>query len=63
VFVADTHNNRIQVFDGNGTFLDGWNTTVMGQGRFDQPFGIAVDSQGNVFVSNEGFRIEKFVCP
>jgi RHS repeat-associated protein len=61
VYVADTANNRIRRIAGDGTV-----TTLAGDGtpglqngagnqaRFNAPQGIAVDSQGNVYVADTG---------
>lgn len=45
VYVADTGNNRIEKFDGNGNFILQW--TVMA------PQGIAASAGGNIFVVHE----------
>src|SRR5207249_11091163 len=46
VYVADTHNNRIQKFDANGTFLTSWG------GQFAFPSGVATDGSGNVYATD-----------
>ena len=61
VYVADTYNSRIQVFDSNGTFLRSWGQKGTGQGQLLLPYAIAVDRQGNVYVADTyNFRIQKF---
>lgn len=61
VYVADTYNNRIQVFDSNGAFLRSWGQKGTGQGQLLLPYDIAVDRQGNVYVADTyNFRIQKF---
>jgi uncharacterized protein (TIGR03663 family) len=71
VFVADSGNNRIQVFAADGTPLRQWGSTCKldtgegcqgdGRGQFNEPWGIAVDSDGNVYVSDTwNHRIQKF---
>lgn len=61
VFVADTHNNRIQVFSNTGSFLRAWGQAGAGQGSFAQPMDVAVDAQGDVYVADtNNFRIQKF---
>ncbi len=61
VYVADTYNHRIQVFDGNGTFLRKWGSYGTGNGRFRYPNGIAVDGSGNVYVADsQNHRIQVF---
>ena len=53
VYVADTNNNRIQVFDGNGNFITMFGGTGSGDGQFSFPFGVAVNpSTGNVYVAD-----------
>jgi DNA-binding beta-propeller fold protein YncE len=53
VFVADTANDRIQVFDSSGTFITKWGSSGTGDGEFNSPQGVAVDpSTGNVFVAD-----------
>ncbi|HZO11008.1 MAG TPA: SBBP repeat-containing protein, partial [Nitrososphaeraceae archaeon] len=50
ILVADAGNDRIQLFDSNGTFITKWGTSGAGDGQLDQPTGIATDSSGNVYV-------------
>jgi len=45
VYVADTGNARIQVFDGEGQFLEQWGDGVLGE-----PFDLAVSQDGRVYV-------------
>ena len=66
VYVADSGNNRVQKFDleGNvqktwGKFGFAWRGADMG--RFDVPWGITTDQDGNVYVSDtSNARIQKF---
>jgi glucose/arabinose dehydrogenase len=51
--VADTANNRIQVFSNNGTFLAKFGRYGEANGTLRSPEGIAVDSSsGNVYVAD-----------
>jgi DNA-binding beta-propeller fold protein YncE len=43
VFVADRGNNRIQIFDQDGTFLEQWT-------QFSRPSGIFIDKNGTIYV-------------
>jgi uncharacterized protein (TIGR03663 family) len=57
VYVADTWNHRIQVFDSKGTYLMQWGTygqTETASGLFYGPRDLAVDSEGKVFVTDTG---------
>jgi tripartite motif-containing protein 71 len=47
LYVVDTGNSTVQVFDANGSYL-------RGIGSLNGPQGIAVDTQGNVYVSCTG---------
>ena len=69
VYVSDSFNYRIQKFDSDGGFLTKWGETNIyglpasgsGNGAFDFPLGIAIDSSSNVFVAdNNNKRIQKF---
>ena len=61
VYVGDTYNDRVQVFDSNGRFLRKWGTVGSGDGLFDGPNGIAVDRGGNVYVTElQNDRVQVF---
>ena len=45
LFVGDRANNRIQIFDQNGTFLDEWT-------QFGRPSGIAITSDDTIYVAD-----------
>lgn len=63
MFVADTHNHRIQVFNRRGKLLRHWGTHGTGPGRFDQPRAVALDPAGNVWVADhENKRVQKFTA-
>jgi glucose/arabinose dehydrogenase len=54
ILVADTGNNRIQMFSSNGTFIAKWGKYGTADASFKQPRGIAVNQPGNIFVSDTG---------
>ena len=62
IYVADTSNHRIQVFNGGGAYR---RTIGSGEGagdeQFNAPYGVAVDEQGNVYVADSNnHRIKVF---
>lgn len=50
VYVADTLNCRIQIFDADGGFLSEFGKNGDGPGQFERPKGIAVDADGHIWV-------------
>ena len=62
VFVTDQGNFRVQIFNSDGEFLDEFGTKGTGDGQFKKPTHVAVDSEGNVYVTDwERRDIQKFV--
>jgi DNA-binding beta-propeller fold protein YncE len=62
VFVADTHQSRVVVFDRGGVELFRFGERGMGPGQFMLPTDVAVDSRGFIYVAEYGGndRISKF---
>jgi DNA-binding beta-propeller fold protein YncE/glucose/arabinose dehydrogenase/plastocyanin len=61
VYVADTANNRIQVFSSNGTFISAWGEYGTANSMLRSPKGIAIDQEGNVYVADTAnHRIQVF---
>jgi len=74
VFVSDTYNSRIQKFQlstpcpkgvteitSGVCIIKSWGSLGTADGKFNAQYGIAVDSSGNVFVSDtSNHRIQKF---
>jgi sugar lactone lactonase YvrE len=52
LFVSDTWNNRIQVFDADGNFIRTFGKAGDGPGYFARPKGIAIDCDGHVWVAD-----------
>lgn len=69
MYVADSGNDRIQKFTGDGDFITKWGETDAwdgdtSDGRFSEPYGIAVDDSGEVWVVDRGYEaaghVQKF---
>lgn len=62
VYTVEVNGNRVQKFDGNGTFIKQWGRYGTADGQFQQPTAIAVDSNGNIYVTEGGSnnRVQKF---
>lgn len=60
IWVAESHNHRIQKFDNNGDFLMKVGSNGNGDGQFQYPGAIAVMNDGSFFVADNGNRIQKF---
>jgi len=52
VYVADTWNNRIEIFDADGQFIRAFGKSGDGPGYFARPKGLAIDSDGHVWVAD-----------
>ncbi len=52
VYVTDTGNKRVQVFDADGNFLREFGGGGTWTGQMDEPVGITVDATGTVFVAD-----------
>ena len=50
MYIIDSKNHRILIYDTNGTQLHSFGTQGSGEGEFNVPTGIAVDTSGNVYV-------------
>ena len=61
LYVADTKNNRIQVFDNEGKFVRSFGSAGSGDGQLKEPGGIALDSDGSLIVADTwNHRIARF---
>lgn len=54
VYVTDTLNNRIQMFDADGKFISMFGKGGDAPGTFQRPKGIAVDCDGHIWVADAG---------
>jgi DNA-binding beta-propeller fold protein YncE len=61
VYVTDTYNNRVQVFDNNGVFLLQWGEYGYGPGQFYRPMGMGIAADGRIYVGDTwGGRVQIF---
>src|SRR2546427_12646321 len=52
IYVADTNNDRIAVFDSSGKLLKSIGSKGSRPGEFNHPSGVAVDSICNIYVAD-----------
>jgi DNA-binding beta-propeller fold protein YncE len=61
IYVADLTYGRILKFTNDGKAVAKWGFNGRGEGQFNYPHGIAVDSTGNIYVADtDNHRIQKF---
>jgi len=52
LYVADTMNNRIEIFDADGQFVSTFGKAGDGPGYFARPKGVAIDRDGHIWVAD-----------
>ncbi len=52
IYISDTNNKRVQIFDYAGNPLKTFGSWGNGPGQFQFPYGLAVDSKGVVYVAD-----------
>ena len=66
VYISDSGNNRIQRFDAEGHLMQAWGKFGFAwrgadMGKFDVPWGVATDRDGNLYVTDtSNSRVQKF---
>lgn len=53
VYVTDTLNDRVEIFDADGNFVSTFGKNGDGPGYFARPKGIAIDADGHIWVADE----------
>lgn len=53
IYVTDTMNSRVEIFDADGNFVSTFGKAGDGPGYFFRPKGIAIDSDGHVWVADQ----------
>ncbi|MFH1219929.1 MAG: 6-bladed beta-propeller [Candidatus Eisenbacteria bacterium] len=63
VYVTESDNCRVQVFDLDGQFVRKWGSYGYGDGEFNDVAGAAIDDSGYVYVTDFGNdRVQKFMA-
>ena len=52
LYVCDTLNDRIEIFDADGKFISAYGKNGDGPGYFGRPKGIAIDADGHIWVAD-----------
>jgi sugar lactone lactonase YvrE len=52
LYVCDTLNNRIEIFDADGKFISTYGKNGDGPGYFSRPKGVAIDSDNHIWVAD-----------
>jgi sugar lactone lactonase YvrE len=52
IYVADTGNDRVQIFNPDGTYSNMFGDSGSGDGEFHSPSAVAVNSVGNIYVAD-----------
>jgi len=52
LYVMDTGNKRVVIFDPDGNFISQFGTAGYEPGQFDEPVGLALDSMNNVYITD-----------
>ena len=53
LYVTDTLNDRVEIFDADGGFISTFGKNGDGPGFFERPKGIAIDGDGHIWVADE----------
>lgn len=54
IIVADSRNDRIQIFTSSGVFIKKFGSKGTGPGEFDRPSGVCISPEGKIIVVDFG---------
>ncbi|MBI3755027.1 MAG: tetratricopeptide repeat protein, partial [Deltaproteobacteria bacterium] len=61
IYVVDSENNRVQIFDQAGQFIKAFGAKGKEAGQFRMPYGIAIGADGKLFVTDsKNSRVQVF---
>lgn len=60
IYVADSGSHRIAVFNSDGTLINNWGGFGTAPGKFNEPWGVAVDDQYLYVADTWNHRVQKF---
>ncbi|MBI5744926.1 MAG: hypothetical protein HY952_10305 [Elusimicrobia bacterium] len=63
IYVADTGNDRVQIFNADGTYNNMFGESGSGDGQFKSPSAVAVNAKGNIYVADTRNRKVKAFSP
>jgi len=64
VFVTNYAGVQVLQFTSGGTLLTSWGSSGSGPGQFNGPYGVAVSSSGDIYVTDRGnHRVQRFGDP
>ncbi|KAK6057673.1 NHL repeat protein [Cooperia oncophora] len=61
LIVSDRYNHRVCIFDNDGTYLNSFGGHGQSNGKFNNPWGVAVDELGTIYVADkDNHRVQMF---
>jgi DNA-binding beta-propeller fold protein YncE len=62
--MANSHEDRVEIFSATGTPLGQWGSQGSGNGQFNDPVEVAISSDGTVYVTDVlNHRVQAFCLP